>query len=255
MNSMQHRRPDLVEAMDRPDCDPKRLRRTYVQFGLMNRCVAGWRRVYVKRVRPLILDGKIGGRAGEPLRLLDIGCGGGDVALAFANWAKRNQLELAITAADPDPRAFAFMQNRSEFPASIERVQATLGALFEQGRRFDVVISNHVLHHLNPEELQRFRADSERIATTLVLHNDLERARIAWVGLQLMRPVFPGSFIIPDGSLSLRRSFRRSELATLLGPRWQVRRRWPYRLWAEFEVGSVPLREANTSPTVTESAR
>lgn len=250
MNSMRHRRPDLVEAMDRPDCDPDRLRRTYAQFGLMNRCVAGWRRVYTQRIRPLLTER----RDGSPLRLLDIGCGGGDVALAFANWAERDQLELAITAADPDPRAFEFLHNRSGIPANVERVQATLSTLLDQGRRFDVVISNHVLHHLSPDELQRFRTDSERIATTLVLHNDLERARVAWVGLQLMRPVFPGSFIIPDGSLSLRRSYLQSELAELLGSRWQVRRRWPYRLWAEFEPSSVPVRESKIAPIV-ESAR
>jgi len=225
---MRHRQPELVEAMDRPDCDPERLRRTYAQFGLMNRTVAGWRRIYTERIRPL-----------RPRSLLDIGCGGGDVALALAAWAERDQLELGITAADPDPRAFDFLQTR-DAPPSVERRQATLAELLAEGRRFDLVISNHVLHHLAPEELQSFCSDSERIATKLVLHNDLERSRVAWFGLHLMRPVFPGSFIIPDGSLSLRRSYRQSELAAELGPRWRVRRRWPYRLWAEFDAATVP---------------
>ena len=58
-----------VEEMDRPDCDPVRLERTYAQFPLINAVVSGWRRNYLRYVRP-VLAAQGGGT------VLDIGAGG-----------------------------------------------------------------------------------------------------------------------------------------------------------------------------------
>ncbi|MGA7206153.1 MAG: methyltransferase, partial [Specibacter sp.] len=66
--------------MDKPDCDPAKLERTYAQFPLINAAVSGWRGTYVSSIRPLL-------SATVETRLLDIGCGGGDVARALARWA------------------------------------------------------------------------------------------------------------------------------------------------------------------------
>ena len=64
-----------VEEMDRPGCDPARLNRTYAQFSVVNRAVAGWRGIYRTHIRPVL-------SATTVTTLLDIGCGGGDVPVA-----------------------------------------------------------------------------------------------------------------------------------------------------------------------------
>ena len=43
---LAHRAAGLVERMDDPDCDPQKLRRTYVQFEIVNRLISGWGRLY-----------------------------------------------------------------------------------------------------------------------------------------------------------------------------------------------------------------
>ncbi|GAB14140.1 putative methyltransferase [Arthrobacter globiformis NBRC 12137] len=89
---------DAVEDMDRPDCDPDRLRRTYQQFALVNRVVSGWHRLYRTRVRP-----QVAGMGAATV--LDVGCGGGDLAVMLARWASKDGIQLHVTGIDPDERA------------------------------------------------------------------------------------------------------------------------------------------------------
>jgi 2-polyprenyl-3-methyl-5-hydroxy-6-metoxy-1,4-benzoquinol methylase len=68
---------EVRELMDDPDADLAALRRTYRQFRLVNRLVAGWGRLYGRDIRPLLSTDR-------EATLLDIGSGGGDVARAMA---------------------------------------------------------------------------------------------------------------------------------------------------------------------------
>ena len=104
---MRQRAVGAVELMDQPDCDPQLLDNTYRQFGVINRALSGWRRLYLREVRPLL------SRESGPATLLDIGSGGGDLAVMLAGWAARDLLDLSITGIDPDPRATAFARRRA----------------------------------------------------------------------------------------------------------------------------------------------
>ncbi|MBF4463037.1 methyltransferase domain-containing protein [Rathayibacter sp. VKM Ac-2878] len=208
--------------MDDPDCDRALLDATYARFGLVNRLVAGWRGLYRSRVRPLL-------RVDEPFRLLDVGSGGGDVARALAGWAHEDGLRLTITAVDPDERASVFATSQPA-TAGVEFRRASSAELVAEGEHFDLVTSNHVLHHLGPEALSALLADSERLSPRS-LHNDIERSRLAYTAYLLAtRPIAAGSFLHYDGSLSVRRSFTAPELRAVAPRGWRVERAAPSRL-------------------------
>lgn len=211
----------VTEAMDDPGCDVRHLNNTYAGFGVINRLVAGWARIYARWIAPLA--------QGRPCRLLDIGFGGGDVLLSLARWAARDSLRLELVGIDPDPRALAFARSR-QAPANVRFLQATAAELLTGGEQFDVVISNHLLHHLAENEVQALCYQSAALARRLVVHNDIERSDLAYVVFALTRPFFPQSFITSDGLRSIRRSFTAPELARLLPPGWRLRRLFPYRL-------------------------
>lgn len=217
---MRQRAADAVEMMDRPDCDPLLLERTYRQFGLVNRLFSGWRRLYVRELRPLLSRGSV-------TTVLDIGCGGGDLAQLLANWSARENQRIEITGIDPDPRAITFASRRPPHPALRFR-QAASGDLVREGRRYDVVISNHVLHHLQPAELASLLADSQVLARRLSLHNDLHRSAAAYALFSLAAQPFRGSYIRPDGLVSIRRSYTAAELAAAAPPGWRVRPHSPF---------------------------
>jgi len=209
--------------MDDPGGDLAALHRTYARFDVVNFLCSGWSATYRRRIRPLA-------EPGRPLTLLDVGSGGGDIARALARWAHRDGLELRITGIDPDARALDWTAARMErwsagHPEHCAPVfrQAASSDLVAAGEVFDVVVSNHLLHHLDPEEVCRLLRDSERLARRLVVHNDLVRSRAAYrlysVGVL---PLAPGSFLRTDGLRSLRRAYVPQELRELAGPGWAV---------------------------------
>ena len=219
MQFLAHRDVEAVEEMDKPDCDPVLLDRTYAQFGLINSTVAGWRRTWAAQIRPQL-------SASRPSTLLDIGSGGGDMPRAFARWAARDGLQLSILAIDPDERAHAFATSQPPLPRLSFR-RAFSAELVAEGQRFDVVTSNHLLHHLTPGQLSGLLADSERLCSGVAVHNDIERSRLGYLLFSLGTLPLRRSLIRRDGLTSIRRSYTAAELAAVAPPGWEVTARFP----------------------------
>lgn len=219
-----------MEEMDRPDCDPVRLERTYAQFPLINAVVSGWRRNYSRYVRP-VLSAQGGGT------VLDIGSGGGDLARALARWARKDGLAVQVTGIDPDPRAHAYAESRPTAPGLTFRA-AFSSQLVAEGQRFDVVLSNHVLHHLDAAAFEGLLTDSQTLARGLVLHSDIERSPWAYALFSAgTLPFFHGSYIRADGLTSIRRSYTAAELASAVPARWETRRQRPWQNLLLYRAG------------------
>ena len=230
------RATDTAELMDGPGADPETLQRTYEQFGLVNTAVSGWRANYRRFIRPQLSTTR-------STTLLDIGSGGGDLPLALAAWAASDGLRLQITAIDPDERAHDFASARRPVRGVTFR-RAFSAELVGEGATFDIVMSNHMLHHLSAVELGGLLWDSERLVAgpgpesgdphprprlPRVLHGDITRSRLAYAGFALgtlpfARSLLKGSYIRADGLTSIRRSFRPVELEGALPEGWAV---WP----------------------------
>jgi 2-polyprenyl-3-methyl-5-hydroxy-6-metoxy-1,4-benzoquinol methylase len=213
---LRQRAVGAVETMDLPDCDPQALDNTYRQFEVVNRMLSGWRRLYVRELRPFLAD------SSGPGTLLDIGSGGGDLATLLAHWATRDHLDLHITGIDPDPRAAAFAERRAAVPGLNFR-RAHSAELVSEGSQYDFVISNHVLHHLDAGQLQELFAHSQVLAGKAVFHNDLRRSPVAYALFSAAALPFRHSFIRADGLTSIRRSYTRPELEAIAPPGWVVR--------------------------------
>ncbi|RJT95312.1 methyltransferase domain-containing protein [Arthrobacter frigidicola] len=222
-----------VEEMDKPDCDPLTLERTYSQFGLINAVVAGWRHTYRTLVRPQLSRNREN-------TLLDIGSGGGDVPRALARWARRDGLALAITAIDPDERAHAYATSRPVVPGLSFRT-ALSSELVAEGRGFTVVTSNHVLHHLDPGALSGLLDDSALLAERLAVHSDIARSSIGYGLFSVGTLPLRGSYIRQDGLTSIRRSYTPAELREVLAadrrPGWSVESAVPFRNLLIFRAG------------------
>lgn len=225
---------DVHELMDDPDASATMLSRTYERFGLINAVVSPWRGLYRRDIRPRARRG--------PLRVLDIGAGGGDQTRALAHRLRREGFDAEVWGLDTDDRAVEWA--RAHDPAGVVHHRAgTLRTLRDEGETFDVVLSNHVLHHIPEDALRGFLEDSRGLVGPggVVVHHDIARGRLAYLLFAIatwpfQRTLLAGSFIRADGLTSIRRSYTPAELAAVLPPAWTVRRRMPARVELRQEV-------------------
>lgn len=225
---LRRRAVDEAELMDDPDCDPVALERTFTLFAAVNALLSGWRTTYRRHLRGVI-ERAVGDRGRA--RLLDIGSGGGDVARALAGWAARDGLPLDVVAIDPDPRAHAHALAAGRGAPGVTYRCAHSGELVRDGGSFDIVVSNHLLHHLDDAGLRALLADTEALCTAIAVHSDLRRSRSAWLAwwvltLPLVRS---RSFLRRDGLLSIRRSRTVPELTAEAPVGWTAQAQMPFR--------------------------
>lgn len=233
MISLKSRNTALTEEMDKASCNEQKLFRTYDQFQRLNRMLTGWKALFRAHIVPLA-------RTDQPLRILDVGCGGGDLCRSLADWAARSSIHVEITGVDPDPRAFRYSQTRPR-PETVRFLQGTTTDLVQSGETFDVVLSNHLLHHLTNSELTALCREAEELTTGIVLFNDIHRSRLGYTLFGTFAPLlFRKSFIVQDGLTSIRRSFRQEELQSAVPEGWQVETLFPWRLLASYRISETP---------------
>lgn len=226
---LRRRCVDEAELMDDPDCDPVALEHTFRLFSPVNALLAGWRVLYRSHLRAVVERAVAArGRA----TLLDIGSGGGDVARALARRAARDGLPLDVVAIDPDPRAHAHALAAGRGVPGPTFRRARSDELVRDGETFDIVVSNHLLHHLDDTALRALLADTDALCTGIAVHNDLRRSRWAWLTWWLLTlPLLRSrSFLRDDGLLSIRRARTLPELDAEAPAGWTAHARVPFRV-------------------------
>ncbi len=214
--------------MDDPTCSKEALYKTYRRFSVVNAIISRWKRIYQSYIRPLAAE-----KPGS-FSLLDIGFGGGDIPLKMAKWAAADGFNLNITAIDTDQRALEYVQQLSS-PNNIRFLQRSTTELLNQGEQFDIVISNHLLHHLAAGQMLQTLDEAKKLSKISVFFNDIERSDAAYLLFNLVSlPLSQGSFITQDGLASIKRSYTFRELQNRVPEEWNVERMFPYRLLLSY---------------------
>lgn len=229
---------DTRELMDDPDADARMLARTYGRFGFVNALVSRPGALYRRDIRPRA-------QRTRPVRILDVGAGGGDLCRLLAQRLRHDGLDAEITALDADERAIRWASAHDR-GAGIRYRRALTTELVSAGETYDVVLSNHVLHHLDDAELRTMLGDSVQLAAPggLVSHHDIARSRAAHAAFAAATWTISGtlladSFIREDGLISIRRSYTVAEVAAIAPPGWIVRAGVPSRLELRWEGGGA----------------
>ena len=198
----------------------------------------------------------------RPLRILDIGSGGGDTLCRIRRWAAIRRLPVALTGVDLNPHSALLaretdLRTRSHHP----RLQGdpitwlTADALaLTLPEPPDLILSSLFMHHLEDGEIVRVLRWQHSTATLGWFANDLTRsaraARLFFaVGsvlrLQPFRTLLSGiirwdPLCMYDGPVSIRRAFRPAD--------------W-HRLLTQAGIASATLIPASPSRLCVESLR
>jgi 2-polyprenyl-3-methyl-5-hydroxy-6-metoxy-1,4-benzoquinol methylase len=218
------------ELMDEPGLSVPAHRSALVGLGRTN-AICGvakviWRGIQKAGAVPTI---------GQPLRILDIAAGGGDVLVGVARMAARYGVRVEARGGDLNATAVEFAQQR----ADQSRVRGVrffhLDALRDPlPAGYDVVMCTLFLHHLEEPQAVELLRNMSNAARKCVLVDDLRRTKLgfacAWVGCRLLTR---SPIVHTDGPLSVQSAFtidevtRLADAAGLHGARFQ--RHWPQR--------------------------
>lgn len=153
-----------------------------------------------------------------PLRVLDVGTGGADIPAAIRRrWPSGNPAPTFV-AVDSRPEVIAAA--RALDPTMDAGIQLTVAdgrSLPWPDGAFDVGHASLVLHHLDPAEAVAFLRELARVARRGVIVNDLNRARVHWLGAWLLGHLLTRNPLTRhDAPLSVRRAYTPREMAHLL---------------------------------------
>jgi 2-polyprenyl-3-methyl-5-hydroxy-6-metoxy-1,4-benzoquinol methylase len=170
-----------------------------------------------------------------PLRILDLACGGGHVALDLARRAARAGVAIDVVGYDSSPVAVDFARSLAarEGVGTVRFVRGdAVRGTWPDG--IDVVVCTLFLHHLDDEDARSLLARAKDAAQRLVVVSDLRRSRLgyffAWVGCRLLSR---SHVFHVDGARSVAAAFTPEEAealasgAGLTGAR--VSAHWPQR--------------------------
>lgn len=199
------RRAYLEEEMDGP-CSYEELRRCLAHLAIVNRVTAAHQHTihWLESIPELETIER-------PVRLLDIGCGYGDMLRLIERWAERRSIRMELIGADIN--ANAIRAAREATPAG-SRIQWVVGdaCTSPATQNVDLVTSCGVFHHLAESEIVRILAWMESTAMIGWYITDLHRQAMSYhIFDLLMRGPWWQRFIRPDGLRSIRRSFRRED--------------------------------------------
>ena len=186
--------------MDQP-CSYEELRACLQDIGRVNRLTFGY--------RPTILwmEGLLKAHppSGTPLRIVDVGCGDGEMLRQIDAWAAKRGIAVTLTGIDLNPDAI-----RAARETTSQRIEWIVGDALTRATtaEIDVVLSSLLTHHLTDSQVVQFLQWMERTAQRGWFINDLHRQRVPYRLFRLMaRFTNWHPFVKNDGAVSILRSF------------------------------------------------
>lgn len=172
--------------------------------------------------------------AGDPVRVIDFGAGGADIAMDLAEWARRRQYQVRITALDFNLEACRFARRQAaDWPEINVVCGDALAPCFKPGQ-FDFVLCSAFLHHFSDPQIVGLLTSLGKLASRAIIVNDLHRSRLAHFGIRLLTRLLSRSEAVKnDGPLSVLKGFRREELERLVKAAGfqsaEIKWRWAFR--------------------------
>ncbi|MGY3089122.1 2-polyprenyl-3-methyl-5-hydroxy-6-metoxy-1,4-benzoquinol methylase [Hymenobacter sp. UYAg731] len=171
---------------------------------------------------------------GRPLRLADLGSGGGDTLSHVARWARRNGVSVELTGIDANAFMLEYATAKSREYPEISYRQFDIFSPEFQAQPYDVLTCSLFCHHFTDEELVRLLRQWHQQAGVAVVINDLHRHWLAYHSIKWLTRLLGGSYLVRhDAPLSVARAFRRQDWVALLAragiTRYELRWRWAFR--------------------------
>lgn len=206
---MLEHRSDEIEIMDDLEISGPVVPQTLKELNTINKRLGG-NAISISAFKKMARNRK-------SIRLVDLGCGGGDIMMEMAKWARKKKIDASFVGIDANPHIIQYAQeNTSAFPEISYQAINIFSEEFKS-QSFDIIHCCLFTHHFSDKELISLFKQFETHSELGVIINDLHRHPLAYWSIIVLISLFSKSEMVKnDASVSVARAFRRNELEHIL---------------------------------------
>ncbi|AOM75791.1 methyltransferase domain-containing protein [Pedobacter steynii] len=226
------RRSEATEIMDNFSMEGEILRDALDKIAGINRLLGG-NKISIQGVNALLRSGK----EREEIRILDVGCGNGDMLRTLADFAIKKQFKFHLTGIDANSFTIGYARQLSE---NYENIHFQCADIFEEihsENNYDLILCTLTLHHFKDEEILKLISSFKEKSRLGIVINDLQRSAIPYYLFTALCFVFRlNKMSKQDGLVSILRGFKKADLQQyskqLNLKNTTIRWKWAFRyLW------------------------
>jgi len=221
-------RSDAPETMDDFQMEGEILRDALDKIASINQLLGG-NKVTLEGIKNLIKDQS----ATTPIRILDIGCGNGDMLRSLADYAKQRNLNFILVGIDANNFTITHARSLSASYANITYECVDIFDELTEPVVADIVLCTLTLHHFKDDEIIKLLQHYSHARLGIVI-NDLQRSALAYYLFTALCFVFRlNKMSREDGLVSILRGFKKADLESysnkLKLKKFQITWKWAFR--------------------------
>ncbi|KIA86698.1 methyltransferase domain-containing protein [Flavobacterium sp. AED] len=201
-------RTDEPETMDDFAMEGEILRDALDKIAQINRLLGG-NLLTLRGVQDLIKDIS----KSNEIRIVDVGCGNGDMLRTLADFGLKNNLKFQLIGIDANNFTINHAQKLSKKYSNISYQCEDIFDKPFQELKYDIVLCTLTLHHFKNNEIVHLLNVFNTNSNVGIVINDLQRSSVAYRLFQALCFVFRlNDMSREDGLISILRGFKKEEL-------------------------------------------
>jgi 2-polyprenyl-3-methyl-5-hydroxy-6-metoxy-1,4-benzoquinol methylase len=216
-----------IEIMDDLDMSGEALIKTLNQIASINKWLGG-NGLTIDGIKSLLKSEN----KDKLIRIVDLGCGNGDMLREVAVFGKKNGYQLELIGIDANLATIDYaIQLSVDYPEIKYRKQDVLAKEFET-QTYDIVLCTLFLHHFEDAVALDLIQSLLKNTKIGIVVNDLHRHRLAYYLFKIVTLFINNDMVKTDGLISILRGFKRKDLKRLskkINYKSTITWRWAFR--------------------------
>jgi len=222
-------RSEEKEIMDDLECSGLELAQTLKELRTINKLLGG------NNVTTSGLNILMGSSNNQLMKIADLGCGGGDMAIHIKKWAINKGLDLQVIGVDANPNIIDLANEKVK--KENMAIEFVVGNVFDPEyikAPVDIQTCTLFTHHFTTEELVQILKNLKGKTRVGFVINDLHRHFLAYYSIKWLTRCFSKSNMVKnDAPLSVLRSFKKTDWEMILRAsgikKYKISWRWAFR--------------------------
>lgn len=217
----------MAEKMDDFSISGLELRKTLITLGRINRWLGG-NRVTLNGIKK-ILNGH---SREQPITILDLGCGGGDILRDVANFGIQRGYSFNIIGIDANKNTLGYAKELSLSFPDVNFLHCNIFSKEFERLEYDLVLTSLFLHHFDDIKLENLLKVILNKASIGIVVNDLHRHPMAYFLFRILCVFTTNKMVKEDGLISILKGFKRDELRKIsesIGAGYTIKWKWAFR--------------------------